>query len=195
VGPTAGIPSGLEAHRRQQSAARSRVRSHPNRCSARSTRASFSRATCRPSLRMMIVMLCIAQRPFTPQCDWGRIGGTNSRTAAEAHRTLPPAVRRAGCLPGLDARSCALEMQAHPPLTCPASGALHGQETCSTAAAGRGRASVCALPDLTRFPARAGRVRGVSPPELNRHAGARLPRRRRANALPVASSRLPPATC
>ncbi len=75
---------------------------------------------------------------------------------------FPPAGRRAGCLPVLDARSCALEYRRPHAFRAP-SGALHARESVSTAPAGRGRASVCASPDLTHFPAPAAWGRGLRP--------------------------------
>ena len=119
--------------------------------------------------------------------------GNDSRKAAEAHHTLSPGWTPVRVFARSGRPVMRFEMQARPPLPYPASGALHGQETCSTAAAGRVRASVCALPDLTRFPARSGRSRWATPPTQNRRRLGSAIAAATLFELPAISVRLPPA--
>lgn len=98
-----------------------------------------------------------------PPCDGGRTGETNSRTAAELTTRFPPAGRRSACLPGLDARSCALKYRRPHTFRAPLAGhSTRGQvgQPCPLDAVGL---PVSATPDLTHLPAPAAWGRGLRP--------------------------------
>lgn len=126
-------------------------------------------------------------------CDRGGTGGTNSRCAAEAHHTLFPSWTSVRVFARAGRPVMRSGIPAPPHLPYPASGALHARASVSTAPAGRGRASVCALPDLTHLPAPAAWGRWATPPTKNRRRLGSAIATATLFELPAISVRLPPA--